>query len=532
MRWLVTLLLIASLLGGVFRLTHLKGKVYWHDEVYTAMYVTGHGNKEVLDELFNGELKVVADALQMQTATEDRGVKETIRQLATHDAQHPPLYYVLCRLMLYVVPDTVLATRLVAAIAGILLIPATYCLCQQLFAASTSVRLTATLGATLVAVSPFQYLYSQEARQYSLWPLSVAIASIAYFIAIKKNSRLSWLMYTLTLLTSLYTCVLSLLLPISHGLHLLWLTYYRSTLSQKFNRAILTHFTTSVGVSLLLFIPWLQFISSAHIKNVSWTALPISFHVLMRSWTHNLTHLFIDFNLAQSFETSTSFPFTLLKGVVISFLIYVLFWSMRHMHASAKVFLLSLGGVTLLALVLPDLILGGQRSRVARYLMPTYLSFHIACARCLASKLNARQPYIQWKSIVATVVVSGILSCAVSLPTQNWWHKYHSNKNVAISEHINKYPQSLLVSSDYDYNIGQLLSLSYFLTPEQQLLLFREYKEPDIVKKLADDNLINNRKMFVFNLSEPLKTKLTASGQYQLVSTSTVDKLWELTTPQ
>ena len=159
MRRLSTLLLIAIVLGGLFRLINLSGKVYWHDETYTALYATGHNNVEAVDLVFDGQLKTAGDISQLQTAVPDRGVGRTVKELSDNDSQHPPLYYVLTRLLMYVVPNTVVASRLVAAIAGILLIPATYWLTKLLF----SQTLPATVSAAVVAVSPFQYLYAQEA---------------------------------------------------------------------------------------------------------------------------------------------------------------------------------------------------------------------------------------------------------------------------------------------------------------------------------------------------------------------------------
>ena len=164
MRRLSTLLLIAIVLGGLFRLINLSGKVYWHDETYTALYATGHNNVEAVDLVFDGQLKTAGDISQLQTAVPDRGVGR---------------------------PNTVVASRLVAAIAGILLIPATYWLTKLLF----SQTLPATVSAAVVAVSPFQYLYAQEAREYSLWALPLLVACAVFVKALKDNRMGSWMLY-------------------------------------------------------------------------------------------------------------------------------------------------------------------------------------------------------------------------------------------------------------------------------------------------------------------------------------------------
>lgn len=527
MRRLLILLVMATLLGSAFRLTNLKGKVYWHDEVHTAMYVTGHGDAQVIETLFDGAPKSIADVMKAQTATAQKGPVETARRLAAQDAQHPPLYYVLCRLMLYVVPDTVLATRLVAAIAGILLIPATYILTYQLFSSS----LSATLSTVLVAVSPFQYLYAQEARQYSLWALCIVVSSIAYLVALRRKSRLSWAIYSFTLFTSLCTFLLSLLIIISHGLHLLWHAVFSSSAPRKSTqrRILLTHFALSAGVSLLLFMPWVQRISSAHIGKTSWTAQPIPLEAMAERWVNNLTRLFFDFNLEPPthYENALSYQ-TLPQLTVVIFLLYVLIWSAQYLDASTKVFLLSLGGVTLVTFVAPDLLFGGLRSTIPRYLMPTYLTVQIACAHCLGTQLAKRHYSLPWKLLTAVILLAGALSCTASLPADVWWHKASSNENVAIANTLNRSPHALIVSSDYDINLGEILSICHRLKGEQSFLLFQADEAPSLLSHLQTHISTHPGKTFVFNLSEQSKAKLTASGGYQLTPTAPSEKLWQL----
>ncbi|MEG4573035.1 hypothetical protein QUA56_10115 [Microcoleus sp. N3A4] len=52
-------------------------------------------------------------------------------------------------------------------------------------------------------------------------------------------------------------------------------------------------------------------------------------------------------------------------------------------------FVLAVMAVTALAVVLPDVILGGIRSTKTRYLFPTYWGMQIAVAYLLATKISA-----------------------------------------------------------------------------------------------------------------------------------------------
>ena len=525
MRRFSTWLLIVVMLGGIFRLTNLSEKIYWHDETFTALYTTGHGNAEAL-ALFDGELKTAGDILQLQTATADRGLGATIQQLAVNDAQHPPLYYLMARLMLYVLPDTVVASRLVAAIAGILLIPATYWLTQELFGAS----LPATLSAAIVAISPFQYLYAQEAREYSLWALTSVVASAFCLRAIKSNRISSWILYALSVTVGLYGCVLTFLIMASHSLYILWYAFLQRTnnkhkqtespVSTLHNRWLLCrNFALSSITSLLLFFPWLRLITQEHTKKVSWTAVPMPLPALAKTWAGNLTRLVFDVNFDNTDPLIYSAVPVLLSLVLIG---YVLVWSLRHMPRSAFVFIALLGGVTLLTFVGPDLIIGGRRSAVSRYLIPTYLSLQVAIAYWLSQQLSKPTTRTFGKVVTTGVLIAGLASCTFSLSADTWWHKKNSHHNPEVARIINQTPNSLLVSSNNNANVGELLSLSHRLAANQPVLIFTEPTVPTsplTIEQTAET-------LFLFNISKQSREALEQN--YEITPAFAEGRLWQM----
>ncbi|MEL6472030.1 MAG: glycosyltransferase family 39 protein [Cyanobacteria bacterium J06623_4] len=518
MRRLTTLLLLVICLGCIFRLSNLSGKIFWHDEAYTGLYATGHSKTEADNFLFDGQVKTASDILQLQTASPERGPRETLRQLAAYDSQHPPLYYLLVRLVLYVQPDTVIASRLVAAIAGIFLILGTYWLSVELFGST----LTAQLSAALVAVSPFHYLYAQEAREYSLWALTLILASAACLRAIRQNTYRSWLTYSLMLAASLYSFVLTLLVIASHGLYVGWLSFAHSKTGWEENHKRLRNFAISALISLLLFFPWLVVINRDHAQQVSWTAQPIAFFSLAKIWAGNLTRLFFDLNL----DSSDPILFMLLPVLcALGLTAYALWWSYQHMPRTAFVFIALLGGVTLLTFVGPDLLMSGRRSSVSRYLIPTYLSLELAIAHLLSQKITTSTnfPVFQrrlWRKATIGLLLAGIVSCTVSIPADTWWHKKNSHLNPEVARVISQFPNSLIVSSDHNANLGELMSLSYQLKPEQSLLLFREPEIPTIPAE--------NSSIFLFNLAKHSKAALDNFNQYSVIPAHAEGRLWQL----
>ncbi len=517
MRRVSQLAIAALIIGSLLRFANLEGKIYWHDETYTALYATGHGREEAQAALFDGQIKSASDVLAWQTAEPNNGLVKTWQQLAEDDSQHPPLYYLLTRLAMYVTSNTVVATRVIAAIAGILLIPAIYWLSLELFGSKPAT----SLSAALVAVSPFQYLYAQEAREYSMWALAIALTSATLLKALRKSNPLNWLIYAATLTAGLYTCILTFLVIASHSLYVIW----RSLVLYKGKRSAhafvaLRNFTISTIASLLLFLPWLTIITK--IDAASWTAKPMPFLALGKIWAGNITRLFFDLNLdATDPIFYTAIPVLLALGLVS----YTLIWSIRRMPISASVFLGLLGGVTLLAFVGPDLLFGGRRSSVSRYFIPVYLCLQIAIAYLLAQKISnnktsSNRKQIRWQRATAGLLIAGLISCLVSIPSDTWWHKKNSHLNPEVAQTVNQAPNSLLISSNNNANLGEVFSLSHRLSPDQKLLLFEEPNLPTIPSGFES--------IFVFNISADAKDQLSQTNTYQLIPAYEEGRLWKI----
>ncbi len=505
-------IVVIVLLGGLFRFANLSGKVYWHDEAYTALYATGHSSSEAT-ALFDGQIRTAADLLALQIVTPERGIGETVRQLAENDAHHPPFYYALTRLMMYGIDNTVFATRLVAAIAGLLLIPAIYWFGLELFSAP----FTASLSAALVAVSPFHYLYAQEAREYSLWALTIALSSGALLRALRKNSLFAWFIYAATLTAGLYGCILTFLVMASHSLYVLYQTLIGHSRSWKADSRILRNFALSLLGSLLLFAPWLKVLLNVNVSAVSWTAKPMPIVTLARIWASNLSRLFFDVNL----DVTSPLIYTVIPVLISTGLIaYTLLWSIKHLPKSALLFLGLLGGITLLAFVGPDLVLGGRRSSVSRYLVPVYLSLQLAVAAMLSQKLSVRRVWPSWRMATLGLLTVGVLSCAVSIPADTWWNKKYSHLNPGVAQVINRATNSLLVSSDNNINKGEILSLAHGLRPNQPVLLFSEPEVPAI------PDGVNT--IFLFNLSQQVQAQLDESSAYEVAAAYEAGRLWQL----
>ena len=135
-----------TLLAAGLRLFHIDIPPIWTDEAF-SLWVSQHSLGEVL-----------------------RWVAPPEGQLPFYS--HPPLYYVLLNLWL-VFGDHEAAVRLLSVVSGALTIPFVYLLGRTMGGHRLGL-----LVALLMAVSPFNVQYGQEARMYSLLTLFAAMSMV------------------------------------------------------------------------------------------------------------------------------------------------------------------------------------------------------------------------------------------------------------------------------------------------------------------------------------------------------------------
>ena len=204
-------------MGIGWRWVNLGDKVFWYDEVFTALRVTGHLGTQVREQVFTGEPVTAAALLQYQTFAPDSTLGDTLRSLLDHP-EHPPLFYLLCWGWVKTFGTSLAAFRGVSALASTLTFVALPFLAWELFASAAAAIITPLL----FAVSPVHLLYAQEARQYALWTLLTVLATWALRRAVRLRHWRAWGVYAVCLGLTFYTSVLSLFIVVAHGLYGLW----------------------------------------------------------------------------------------------------------------------------------------------------------------------------------------------------------------------------------------------------------------------------------------------------------------------
>ncbi|MBD2385596.1 glycosyltransferase family 39 protein [Cylindrospermum sp. FACHB-282] len=164
--WLKALVICLLLLGILFRFANIGGKFYWYDESFTSLAISGHTLTEVLEDIrSHQEMFPISEFNKFTQITEGRTFVDTLRYLATSDPQHPPLYYLMVRLWSQLFGTDPAEVRSLSAVISLLIFPSAYWLCWELF----NSQLVGWIVMAIMAVSPLDVFYAQEARQYCLW---------------------------------------------------------------------------------------------------------------------------------------------------------------------------------------------------------------------------------------------------------------------------------------------------------------------------------------------------------------------------
>ncbi|MBD2212114.1 glycosyltransferase family 39 protein [Nostoc linckia FACHB-104] len=503
------LIIVLLILGVFFRFVNLDKKIYWHDETYTSLRIAGYTTKEVVREIFTGEEITINDVQKYQDINNGRKLSDTINSLAQEDSQHPPLYYILIRYWVKLFGNSVTVIRSFSAIVSLLMFPAIYWLCLELFKSS----LTGWMAIALMAVSPFQLLYAQEAREYCLWGVAIILSSAAFLRAIQsdKNYQLNWFVYSCSIAIGLYIYPLTALIAIEHGIYLIFIEQLR--LSKRFIAYILAFWG-----GCLTFLPWIIVMRNNPIKGLGWTSEAVSKFSLIKTWAGNISRIFIDFNLDAHAPLIVAIPIAAFTVILVGYAIYFIY---HNTSREVWLFIFIFIGVNALLLILPDLIFGGRRSGVNRYLIPCYLFIQLAVAYLFTTQIFTISLLKRkfWQVTMLILLFLGIVSCNMIATAETWWTKKPSHYHPQIAQIINKANKPLLISDNSTFNIGNLISLTYLLEPKVKLQLLTKQNIPTIS---------DNSEVFLLNPARNVSSGIEKTYNYKMKPVYQPGMLWRL----
>ncbi|OYD95662.1 hypothetical protein CDG76_12040 [Nostoc sp. 'Peltigera membranacea cyanobiont' 210A] len=502
LRFLIVVLLMV---GIFFRFFNLDRKVYWHDETFTSLRISGYTSNEAKQQIFNGRIINKESFAKFQSPNMEKGLRDTIISLEVDDPQHPPLYYILARFWVGIFGNSVTVIRSLSAFISLLIFPSIYWLCRELFKASAWVS---EVAIALLAISPIHLVYAQEAREYILWIVTILVCSASLLRALRLESKdrvlriLNWGMYAVTLALSLYTFLFSGFVVVAHGIYVIAIAKFRFTKTVKaYLLASLAGFLAFTYWIMVLIVNLLQVKSST-----AWTKTHLPLDGLIKSWLLQLNRIFLDLDLG--FENPFTYVITPFFLVLVGYSIYFI---CRKTNYKIWLFIVTLIMIPALPLMLPDLLFGGIRSLAERYLLISYLGIQLAVSYLLATQLHNKN-FVRrriWQTIMGLVIICGLVSYGVSSQAETWWSKVISYGNPQVAKIINQATHPLLISNDSGINYGNVFSLSYLLEPKVQFQLVKDRSIPNIPDEFTD--------IFLLNPSDTWRKQIEKTYNYKTV---------------
>lgn len=571
--WLRWFLIGVVVLGIGFRFLNLDRKILWHDEVYTSMRASGFTRYEIDNSLFRDRFIPAPNLQWYQQPKLGSTFADTIYSLAIEDPQHPPLYFVAARFWMKLFGSSITTTRLLPVLLSLPALVMMYWLAIELFGS----RLTALVATALLALSPFDILFAQTNRQYSLLTTAVIGSSWLLLRAIRLPTWWNWGLYMFSLAIGLYTHPFFALTIVAHGVYVLLINLQiqekpvqtesanpegksavprrslklnlsgRKTAPRQLgfgNLRLYLQFGMAVLEALILYSPWIAvmyFNRQRALATTDWARVQTDLGYLLKLWTLSFTSLFVDldFGFNNPLTYLVRIPFLLLffGGIVLL---------CRSTPRKTWLFVLLNFLVPFLLLVAADLSLGGKRSAVSRYLISSYPAVQLAVAYLFGAALMSKPAFWQktlgrstqfadrltqvlgrrsiWVGLLVATIVASFISCSLSAMADTWWSKDLSYSNAEVARILNREAETtnpVLVSDigdDYT-NTGDLISLSFELI--DKVRLYTVSSTPNLDPIAPEPNVI------FFRPSQKLRAAVEQKG-WALQSFFRDGRLWQL----
>lgn len=364
--WLVILLWLTLSAAVTFRFCNIDNKLCWGDECFTRMRVAGFGRAELSHFWSSCARPISSDEAQSFMRLRWKHQAHLAQRPLLHeDFQTCPLYYWTARIWAEFLGDSASSLRYFSVLTSLLAFPLLYLCSLELFRC----RRTACITLCLFASSPIILIYAQQIRHYSMWVLTVLLASLALLRAVRLNRRRTWVGYSAAVLISFLTNPLSVLVVIGHGAFIL--------LREK-PQGRLKAFVLSVLAGSLAFVPRI-FTSSFNIVTgvgFGWLAQAPQgglWHYLVGTFVRNFTRLFWD---SAYWTASVANVLAAVSSVALA--VWSLLYINRQGSREQKLFVNCLIAASLIPLILRDLVMLGCSATVTRYIFPSLLGIELA----------------------------------------------------------------------------------------------------------------------------------------------------------
>ena len=448
--------LAAIAAGVIFRFSSLDTKLFWQDEAISALRITGHTVAD-LNALFNNRTHTASDVQSLQQVAPGHGLDATWSSLVREEPQRSLPYFLSARLWVGAFGTTATNIRAFSAVIGVLGIFLAFALGR---AATRSVRGGVILAA-LIAVSPFQVRYSQEAREYILFADCVLLSTWLLLRALDHPSARSWVGVAASAVLGLYVDPEFILVIAGFAIVV--------GLERPWRRMVQGGFTAAALAAALAFAPWAIInLQAAHgtEAGVAWAATPYSPFAFALKWIFNIGATLFDAELADRRWSIMLLPLACLVAYAATVVVHN---ARGGCHVSRLA--VALASCTALPLIALDVIKRSHFEAVIRYQVSTWLGIEIIVMLGIMALLGSSD---RRKAVVGILAIGYVAACGtfsniVSARYPIWWDNNQPLSEAAVAHAIptNVIP-TIIVQRGHSVSA---LVLSRYLQPEGRLLM-------------------------------------------------------------
>ena len=467
--------------GIHLRFSNLDLKIFWYDEAISATRIVGSFDSSEIPNFFKehrAKLTPISEFSKLREQQSDKNILNTLK-VSLPDSHVAPLYYLIGHIWVSAFGDSITAIRSLSAIFGVGAIGAMLWCASILFNSSQA----GFMAAALLASSPFMVLYSQEARMYSLWALTILICHSCFIQAIRNPTRRSWLLYSISTAVSFYSHLFTLFVIASHCAYIfLTNTWLRSHFDSS---KVLKKFSLSIILIFSLFAPWIVVIlaKASDVKaRAGWLDAPMPWNKVINTFLASIANVItsvsnhaLPFWERHGISSYEQITFLFIFGIVFAAL-YSLLKSLLISQADIKnssqknigLFLICLFLAPVFFFVLPSAILGKTLGNILRYYVPIILSIQLALTFFI---FYQRTSTLRKGSVMiwALLCILSLESSHQAVAKKTSWTKGYDSPLWDVIEDIKSANQPIVfTTSDLGVN---LLTLSYYLDPKTQLLV-------------------------------------------------------------
>jgi len=453
----LALALFAVIAGTAARIDGLSAKLFWQDEAFSMLRITGHVESDLYG-LFDGTVRTPESMLAIERLAPGRGIGATLSSLS-EEPQRGPLYYTLARVWAGVFGDGIVRMRAFSALLGIAGIGFAFLLGRRIAGGDVG----GAMLAALVALAPIDVRFSGQVREY----VAIADATLAsawlLLRAFERGSALRWISYAVSLLVGLFVSPLFLTMV---GAHLV-----AACVVARRSRAQFVAWSLAAGIPFLIFAPWLvQSLAAApaHARDVSWLLGTYSLSALATKWIFNVGATFFDAEVAHR-------AFAIVLVPILALVAIALANAFRRGDAVRRALALAMTFAAVALVIGVDLVRHAHYEGVTRYQMTTWVGIEVLVAMLLAAWVGSERRMVRWAGVAAFafLIACGTFCSIFDRSYALWWDDNEHIDERRVAQTIAAAGAPALVIASDNFGTGEyVLVLARYLPPDTTLLLY------------------------------------------------------------